>query len=85
MRSDGWWLCSSTDVLQSAGPFSEQSERVVDEATVRLPERRVVGEGDVFTSSGQQVGGHLHRKQPQELHTTSTEMFNALYVFFFLV
>lgn len=60
-----------TDVLKSAGSFSEQSEGVVDKATVSLPERRVVGEGDVFTSSGQQVGGHLHRKQSEEILSPS--------------
>lgn len=32
----------STDVLQSSCSFSEQSEGVVDEATVMLPERGVV-------------------------------------------
>lgn len=51
---------AGTDVLQSTGSFSEQRERVVHEAAVQLPERRVVGEGDVFTASRQQPGGHLH-------------------------
>lgn len=57
---------SSTDVLQSAASFSEQGEGVVDEAALRLPERREGGEGDVFPSSGQQVGAHL--KQSANRH-----------------
>lgn len=50
---------SGTDVLQSTGSFSKQSEGVVDKAAVQLPERRVICKRDVFTSSGQQAGGHL--------------------------
>ncbi|KAG7215166.1 hypothetical protein INR49_006912, partial [Caranx melampygus] len=56
-------MAGCTDVLQSTGSFSKQSEGVVDEAAVQLPERRVVCEGDVFTSSCQQVGGHLRSTQ----------------------
>lgn len=47
-------------VLQPAGSLSEQSEGVVDEASVKLPERRIIREGDVFTSPGQQAGGDLN-------------------------
>lgn len=50
-----------TDVLQPAGSLSEQGEGVVDEAAVKPPQRRVVWEGDVFSSPGQQVGGDLCR------------------------
>lgn len=65
----------STDVLQSSCSFSEQSEGVVDEATVMLPERGVVWKCDVFASSGQQVGGDLQGKTRMNVRTVSKQYF----------
>lgn len=65
-RLDELKLMDCTNVLQSTGSFSKQSEGVVDEVTVQLPERSVVRKSDVFTPSGQQVGGHLQRYKEQQ-------------------
>lgn len=56
---------SFTNVLKAASSLSKQGEGVVDEATVRLPQRSEVRESNVFSTSGQQFSGHLTKRRSQ--------------------
>lgn len=59
-----------THVLQTTRPLSKESKGVMDEPTVGLPQGTVVCKGNVFSSSGQQVGGHLIKNKPLSFSVT---------------